>query len=197
MVGGSDFKKSQFNRAIQSNRQPGSAFKPLIFAVGLENGYNSASILLDSPSALGGADESLSWKPRNYDGKFKGQMTFRRALETSRNIPTIRLTQDIGVSNIISFVDRLKLNLDLPKDLSVSLGSFGINLLDLVKTYAIFPSGGRPIRIQSVISIKDRYGNINCFNKIYFIDFNDFYIKLISFNIKHENILITLEIKMK
>jgi penicillin-binding protein 1A len=161
MVGGSDFKKSQFNRAVQSNRQPGSAFKPLIFAVGLENGYNSASILLDSPSALGGADASLSWKPRNYDGKFKGQMTYRRALETSRNIPTIRLTQDIGVSNIISFVDRLKLKLDLPKDLSVSLGSFGINLLDLVKTYAIFPSGGRPIRIKSVLSIKDRFGKVH------------------------------------
>ena len=165
MVGGSDFKKSQFNRAVQSNRQPGSAFKPLIFAVGLENGYNSASILLDSPSALGGADESLSWKPRNYDGKFKGQMTYRRALETSRNIPTIRLTQDIGVSNIINFVDRLNLNLDLPRDLSVSLGSFGINLLDLVKTYAIFPSGGRPIRIKSVVSIKDRYGNVHQFQE--------------------------------
>lgn len=165
MVGGSDFKKSQFNRAVQSNRQPGSAFKPLIFAVGLENGYNSASILLDSPSALGGADESLSWKPRNYDGKFKGQMTYRRALETSRNIPTIRLTQDVGVSNIISFVDRLNLDLDLPKDLSVSLGSFGINLLDLVKTYAIFPSGGRPIKLKSVVSIKDRYGNVHQFQE--------------------------------
>ncbi len=160
MVGGSDFSKSQFNRAVQSNRQPGSAFKPLIFAVGLENNFTPASILLDSPSALGGADESLSWKPRNYDGQFKGQMTYRRALETSRNIPTIRLTQDIGVSNITSFVDRLNLEAELPKDLSVSLGSFGMNLLDLVKTYAIFPNGGRKVKLQSILSIKDRNGTV-------------------------------------
>lgn len=161
MVGGSDFQKSQFNRAVQSNRQPGSAFKPLLYAVGLEHGYTPASTLLDSPSALGGADESLSWKPRNYDGKFKGQMTYRRSLETSRNIPTIRLTQDIGVSNIISFVDRLKVDIDLPKDLSVSLGSFGMNLLDLVKTYSIFPNGGRLVKLKSILSIKDRYGTVH------------------------------------
>lgn len=164
MVGGSDFNKSQFNRVVQSNRQPGSAFKPLIFAVGLENGYTPASMLLDSPSALGGVDDSLSWKPRNYDGKFKGEMTFRRALEVSRNIPTIRLTQDIGVKKITDFVKRLNLNVELPQDLSVSLGSFGINLLDLVKTYAIFPSGGRTIKLKSIISIKDR------FQKNYLID---------------------------
>lgn len=167
LVGGSDFDKSQFNRAVQSNRQPGSAFKPLLYAVGLENGYTAASTLLDSPSALGGADASLSWKPRNYDGKFKGQMTYRRALETSRNIPTIRLTQDVGVSNVISFVDRLKLNLELPRDLSVSLGSFGINLLDLVKTYAIFPSGGRMVKLKSVLSIKDRYNKVHQFEETY------------------------------
>jgi penicillin-binding protein 1A len=165
MVGGSDFSKSQFNRAVQSNRQPGSAFKPLIFAVGLENKYTAASILLDSPSALGGADESLSWKPRNYDGKFKGQMTFRRALETSRNIPTIRLTQDVGVSNIISFVDRLNLDIELPKDLSVSLGSFGMNLLDLVKTYSIFPNGGRKVKLKSILEITDRNGNLYTFEE--------------------------------
>lgn len=158
MVGGSDFSKSQFNRAVQSNRQPGSAFKPLIYAAGLENGFTPASILLDSPQALGGVDDSLSWKPRNYDGKFKGEMTFRKALEISRNIPTIRLTQDVGVEKIKNMIERIKVDADLPKDLSVSLGSFGINLLDLVKTYAIFPNGGRRVKLKSIISIKDRYG---------------------------------------
>ncbi len=165
MVGGSDFSKSQFNRAVQSNRQPGSAFKPLIYAVGLENGFTPSSMLLDSPQALGGVDDSLSWKPRNYDGRFKGEMSFRRALETSRNIPTIRLTQDVGVSRIINFVERIKVEADLPKDLSVSLGSFGINLLDLVKTYAIFPNGGKKVKIKSVISVKDRFGNLVDFEK--------------------------------
>lgn len=178
MVGGSDFSRSQFNRVVQSNRQPGSAFKPIIFAVGLENGYTPASILLDSPSALGGVDDSLSWKPRNYDGKFKGEMTYRRALEVSRNIPTIRLTQDVGVKRITDFVDRLKLNADLPQDLSVSLGSFGINLMDLVKAYAIFPSGGHIIKLKSIISVKDRY------QKVYHIDE---YAELNESNRDHKN----------
>lgn len=161
MVGGSDFSKSQFNRVVQSNRQPGSAFKPLIYAVGLENSYTPASVILDSPQALGGVDDSLSWKPRNYDGKFKGSMTFRRALETSRNIPTIKLTQDVGVQKISNFVERLNLDVELPQDLSVSLGSFGINLMNLVKMYAIFPNGGRKVKLKSILSIKDRFGNVH------------------------------------
>jgi penicillin-binding protein 1A len=161
MVGGSDFEKSQFNRAVQSNRQPGSAFKPIIYASGLENGFTPASILLDSPQALGGVDDSLSWKPRNYDGKFKGEMTFRRALETSRNIPTIRLSQQVGVDKIKDLVNRVKVDAELPNDLSVSLGSFGINLLDLVKLYAIFPNGGRKVKIKSIISIKGRDGELH------------------------------------
>jgi penicillin-binding protein 1A len=161
LVGGYSFKESQFNRVVQSNRQPGSAFKPMLFAVGLENGYTPSSVLMDSPQALAaGIDQTLQWKPRNYDGKFKGEMTFRRALETSRNIPTIRLVQDVGVTNILNFVERLKLNAKLPPDLSISLGSFGMNLLDLVKAYAIFPNGGRILKLKSVLSIKDRFGKV-------------------------------------
>tara|TARA_Y100000768_G_scaffold388543_1_gene385088 strand:- start:1371 stop:4106 length:2736 start_codon:yes stop_codon:yes gene_type:complete len=159
MVGGSDFEVSQFNRVVQSNRQPGSAFKPIIYATGLENYYNPASILLDSPQALSGVDDTLSWKPGNYDGKFKGSMTFRRALETSRNIPTIKLSQDVGVEKIINFVERNKVNADLPRDLSVSLGSFGMNLIDLVKLYSIFPNGGKLIKVKSILSVKDRFGS--------------------------------------
>lgn len=160
MVGGSSFKKSKFNRAVQAQRQPGSAFKPLIYAVGLENGYNPATILFDSPQALGSVDENISWKPRNYDGKFKGTMTYRRALEISRNVPTIRLTQDVGVKKVADFVSRLKLDVELPEDLSISLGSFGINLLNLVKMYSIFPNGGRRVHLKSVVSIKDRDGKV-------------------------------------
>lgn len=158
MVGGYDFSKSQFNRAIQSNRQPGSAFKPLLYAASLENGYNPASVLLDSPSALGSSDENLNWKPQNYDGKFKGEMTLRRSLETSRNIPTIKLVQDVGVKNVKDFIHRFNPNLDLPNDLSISLGSFGINLLDLVKMYGVFPNKGRLVKVKSIISIKNQEG---------------------------------------
>lgn len=158
MVGGVDFQKSQFNRVIQSARQPGSAFKPFIYAASLENGYTPSTILMDTPQALGGVDDSLSWKPRNYDGDFKGPMTLRNALEVSRNIPTVRLVQNLGVDKIHSFVNRLHMQTELPKDMSLSLGSFGISLAELAKAYAVFPNGGRAIRLHHITSIKDRTG---------------------------------------
>jgi len=158
LVGGIDFHKSQFNRAIQSSRQPGSAFKPFIFAAALENGYTPATILMDTPQALGGVDESLSWKPRNYDGEFQGPMTLRNALEVSRNIPTVRIVQDLGVPKIIDFVKRLHINAEIPKDMSMSLGSFGISLAELAKGFAVFPNGGKAVRLKSITSIKDRWG---------------------------------------
>ena len=157
-VGGANFLKSQFNRAIQSHRQPGSSFKPILFAAGLENGFTPASILMDSPEALGGVDSSLNWKPRNYDGKFKGPMTFRNSLEKSRNIPTIRLASDIGVPKILEFTDRIGFNAKVDKDLSLALGSFGVTLMDIVSTYAIFPNGGKIVHPKSIISIVDRDG---------------------------------------
>lgn len=158
LVGGVDFAKSQFNRAIQSSRQPGSSFKPFIYAAAIENGYKPNTILMDTPQALGGVDNSLNWKPRNYDGEFLGPMTFRHALEVSRNIPTVRLVQDLGVNKINSFVERFHIYADLPKDMSLSLGSFGVSLAELTKGYAVFPNGGRAIRLVHITSIKDRSG---------------------------------------
>ncbi|WP_127715678.1 penicillin-binding protein 1A [Halobacteriovorax sp. HLS] len=157
-VGGADFGRSQFDRAIQSTRQPGSSFKPILFAAGLENGFTPASILLDSPEALGGSDSTLNWKPRNYDGKFIGPMTFRNSLEKSRNIPTIKLASEIGVPKILEFTDRIGFNAKLDKDLSLALGSFGVTLMDIVSTYAIFPNGGKLVHPKSIISIVDRFG---------------------------------------
>ncbi len=158
LVGGVDFQKSQFNRAIQSSRQPGSSFKPFIYAAALESGYNPSSILMDSPQALGGVDDSLNWKPRNYDGEFMGPMTLRHALEVSRNIPTVRLLMDVGVKKITDFAKRFHIDAELPKDMSLSLGSFGISLAELTKAYAIFPNGGKAIRLHHITSIKDRNG---------------------------------------
>jgi penicillin-binding protein 1A len=157
-VGGSDFSRSQFNRVIQSLRQPGSSFKPILFAAGLENGYQPNSVIIDSPEALASNDIGVNWKPRNYDGKFKGPMTLRRALETSRNIPTIKLAQEVGVGKIHNFAKRIGFSADMDKDLSLSLGSFGATLLDMVKAYAIFPSGGKYIEPTSVLEIRDREG---------------------------------------
>ena len=167
LVGGANFKKSQFNRAIQSKRQPGSSFKPILFAAALENGYTPASIIIDSPETLGGVDETLNWKPRNYDGKFKGPTTLRNSLEQSRNVPTVKIASDLGVQTILDFVDRIGLDAELDQDLSLSLGSFGVTLMDLVGTYAIFPNGGRKVIPKSIVSITDRFGNAVAFDESY------------------------------
>jgi len=163
-VGGADFAKSQFNRAIQSKRQPGSSFKPLLFAAGLENGYTPSTIIIDSPEALGGVDASLNWKPRNYDGKFKGPITFRNSLEQSRNVPTIKIAERIGVPGVLDFSKRIGFNAELDPDLSLSLGSFGVTLMDIVSTYSIFPNGGKRIYPKTITKITDRNG------KQYFIE---------------------------
>lgn len=158
MVGGVDFARSQFNRALQAQRQPGSSFKPFIFAAALEEGYTPATILLDTPQALGGNSENLSWKPRNYDGEFMGPMTFRKALEISRNIPTVRILQDVGVEKTSAFAKRIGIRAQLPSDMSISLGSFGISLTELVKGYAVLANGGKRVTIKALTSVKDRHG---------------------------------------
>ncbi len=159
LVGGTDFNKSQFNRALQSKRQPGSSFKPILFAAALEHDYTPATIIIDSPEALGGVDDALNWKPRNYDGKFKGPITFRNALEQSRNVPTIKIAHSIGVKGIFSFADRIGFKAKLDPDLSVSLGSFGVTLMDIVSTYGIFPNGGKKLMVRAIESVTDRDGN--------------------------------------
>jgi len=167
LVGGFDFKRSQFNRAIQSKRQPGSAFKPILFAAAIENGYTPASIIIDSPETLGGVDETLNWKPRNYDGKFKGPVTLRDSLEHSRNVPTVKIASDLGVGTIHDFVNRIGFKADMAQDLSLALGSFGVTLMDIVATYSIFPNGGKKIYPKAIISITDRYGKAVAFEESY------------------------------
>lgn len=164
-VGGYDFSKSQFNRAIQSQRQPGSSFKPLLFAAGLENGFTPSTVIIDSPEALGGYDASLNWKPRNYDGKFKGPITFRNSLEQSRNVPTIKIAEKLGVPKVIDFMNRIGFKANLDKDLSLALGSFGVTLMDMVATYGIFPNGGKLLKIKSILSVTDRNGESYLFEQ--------------------------------
>ncbi|MBP9674007.1 MAG: PBP1A family penicillin-binding protein [Bacteriovoracaceae bacterium] len=160
LVGGSNFEKSQFNRATQARRQPGSAYKPLIYAAGLERNYHPASILIDTPQALAGTDEGLSWKPRNYDGEYKGPITYRQALEESRNIPTIKLAETLGVSTLKEITERFGITEKLPNNLSIALGSFGVTPLELTAAYAIFANGGKRIPPQAIMSIKDQKGKM-------------------------------------
>jgi penicillin-binding protein 1A len=165
MVGGYNFLKSQFNRALQSRRQPGSSFKPLLYAAALENGYNPSSIIIDSPETLGGVDEGLNWKPRNYDGKFKGPITFRNSLEQSRNVTTIKIASDLGVDKVVKFSERIGFNAELDKDLSLALGSFGVTLQDIVATYAIFPNGGLKLKPKSIVAVYNRNEELISFNE--------------------------------
>jgi penicillin-binding protein 1A len=159
LVGGVDFEKSQFNRALQAKRQPGSAFKPFIYAKALEEGMTASSILFDTPQALSGVDQMVDWKPRNYDGEFLGPITFRKSLENSRNVPTIKLLQRVGVNKLQVFLNRIGIKLEREIDLSLALGSFGMNLLDMVSSYSIFPSGGQKISPKSIVSIKNAFGD--------------------------------------
>lgn len=158
-VGGTDFEKSKYNRVIQAFRQPGSSFKPIIYAAALENGFTPNSIIIDSPEALGGVDQGLNWKPKNYDGKFLGPVTLRTAIENSRNIPAIKVADQVGIQKILAFAERIGFEAKLPRELSIALGTFGVSLYDLVTTYAVFPSQGKMIDARSIVSIVDRNGN--------------------------------------
>lgn len=159
MEGGYDFEKSEFNRATQAQRQPGSSFKPIIYAAALEKGYNPASVIQDSPIVYEDA-ESGKWKPSNFEEKFYGDTTFRQALIKSRNVPTIKIVQAIQVPFVIDYARRLGFGGQLNPDLSISLGSGSATLLDLTRTYALFPRFGRKVSPRFYTTVVDRDGNV-------------------------------------
>jgi penicillin-binding protein 1A len=160
MVGGYDFEGSEFNRATQAARQPGSAFKPIIYASALERGFTPASVIVDSPIVFKNADGATSWKPNNYEEKFYGDTTFRQALIKSRNIPTVKIVQSVTVPYLIQYARRLGMNSQFNADLSISLGSGTLSLMDLTKIYALFPRLGRKIDPVLVSRLEDRSGRV-------------------------------------
>lgn len=165
-VGGSNYKLSKFNRVVQAKRQPGSSFKPILFAAALEYGYNPSTIIMDTPEAMPGFDSASSWKPKNYDGEYKGPVTMRVSLEQSRNIPTIKIADKVGVSNILKFADRIGFNAKLENNLSIALGTFGVSPRDMVTTYAIFANGGRFVTPRAIVSVVDRDGKKYIINEV-------------------------------
>lgn len=165
-VGGNDFKSSKFNRVIQAKRQPGSSFKPILYSAALEHGYTPTTIIMDTPEAMPGFDSASSWKPKNYEGDYKGPVTMRTALEESRNIPTIKMADKIGVGTILKFSDRIGFNAKLDNNLSIALGTFGVSLRDLVTTFAIYPNGGRFVTPRAILSVIDRDGKKYIVNEI-------------------------------
>ena len=159
MVGGSSFVNSHFNRALQSLRQPGSAFKPFVYAAAIKYGFTPSSIIIDSPESLDAGAHNINWKPRNYDGKYLGPITLRTSLEKSRNVTTIKLARSIGVSFLSSFLEEMGFNFKDKKDLSVVLGSQGITLFDLVKRYSYFLKESVNKDANYILSVKDYKGN--------------------------------------
>ncbi len=157
MVGGYDFSKSQFNRATQAVRQPGSAFKPIIFATALQDGYTPASIIIDSPVIFNEKEDTFGkWKPVNFEKKFYGPTSVRTALTQSRNVVTIKLLQNTGVPKAIQMARRLGITTDLSNNLSIALGSSGVTLYELVSAYSIFANQGMRLPPVPIRYIKDR-----------------------------------------
>ncbi len=154
MVGGRDFNQSQFNRAWQAVRQPGSSFKPIIYAAALERGFGSADLLEDAPVTYK-VDNNKTWKPENFSKRYRGMVTMRRALEQSINIPAIRLLEKIGVDETIQYTRRLGLTRQLGPYLSLALGSSDLTLLELTSIYAVFANYGIRMEPAAILMITD------------------------------------------
>ena len=159
LSGGFSFKKSEFNRATQALRQPGSAFKPFIYALALENGYTPSTLILDAPLVLKQGSDLKLWKPENYGKKFYGPSTLRMGLEKSRNLMTVRIAQDLGVKKIINFSKKLGIYENPSELLSISLGSAETTLLKLTSAYSSFVNSGKLIKPIMVDRIQDSEGN--------------------------------------
>ncbi|MEE8556450.1 MAG: penicillin-binding transpeptidase domain-containing protein, partial [Myxococcota bacterium] len=160
MIGGYSFGRSQFNRAVQGRRQPGSAFKPIIYAAALEAGYTPATIVYDTPIVWKDLETGALWKPGNYSQRFYGPITLRAALARSRNIATIKILRDVGVRRVIEMARTLGIRSPLARDLSLALGSSEVTLTELVRAYATFPSGGRLIDPIFILEVRSRDGEL-------------------------------------
>ncbi len=159
MSGGFSFKKSEFNRVSQAKRQPGSAFKPFIYALALENNYTPSSLILDAPIVLDQGDDLKMWKPENYGKKFYGLSTLRTGLEKSRNLMTVRISQDLGIDKIINFSKKLNIYDNPDELLSVSLGSAETTLLNITNAYCSFVNGGKLVTPIIIDRIQESEGN--------------------------------------
>lgn len=158
MVGGFSFALSQFDRAAQARRQPGSSFKPFVYAAALDNGYKPTSVILDAPITIEQGAGLDVWKPRNYSGQFYGPTTLRVGIEHSRNLMTVRLAQDMGMPLVGEYSRRFGIYDDLTPVLSMALGAGETTLLKLTAGYSIFANGGHQVRPTLIDRIQDRMG---------------------------------------
>lgn len=157
MIGGFSFSKSEFNRATQAYRQPGSAFKPFVYAAALDNGYTPASVVLDGPVEIDQGAAGI-WKPKNYGGTFAGPSTLRYGVEHSRNLMTVRLANDLGMPIVAEYAERFGIYDHLQPVLAMALGAGETTVLRLVSAFAVIANGGRSLNPSLVDRIQDRYG---------------------------------------
>ena len=158
LVGGFNFKTSEFNRVTQAKRQPGSAFKPIVYAAALDNGFAPNSIILDAPFVESQGVGLKNWKPENYGKKFYGPSTLRKGIEYSRNLMTIRIAKILGLDKILDLSKKLEIYDEIPELLSVSLGAAETTLINLTSAYAPFVNGGKKIKPNLISRIQDRRG---------------------------------------
>ena len=158
LAGGFNYKSSEFNRVTQAKRQPGSAFKPIVYAAALENGFSPNSIILDAPFVESQGVGLKDWKPENYGKKFYGPSTFRKGIEYSRNLMTVRIAKILGLNTILDLSKQLNIYDEIPELLSVSLGAAETTLMNLTSSYAPFVNGGKKIEPNLISRIQDRRG---------------------------------------
>ena len=158
MVGGFSFADSQFNRATQAERQPGSAFKPFVYSAALDNGYTPSSVVMDAPISIDQGGGQGVWEPENYEGDFLGPSTLRTGIEHSRNVMTVRLAQDMGMPLVAEYARRFGIYDNMLPVLSMALGAGETTVLKMAAGYAVFDNGGREVRPTLIDRIQNRYG---------------------------------------
>ncbi|MBW2167389.1 MAG: penicillin-binding protein 1A [Deltaproteobacteria bacterium] len=160
MIGGKDFYKSPYNRATVARRQPGSAFKPIVYAHAMEKGFTQNMMILDAPVAFKGRKKGEAWKPENFSKNYQGEITLRKALALSKNIPAVRLIEMLGPSSVVQFGYKLGIKSTLSPNLSLALGTSEVTLLELTSAYTVFPNRGKSIKPYGVMEIVDHNGRI-------------------------------------
>jgi penicillin-binding protein 1A len=159
MVGGWNFNRSKFNRAVQAYRQLGSTFKPVVYTAAIDRGFTPTSILLDAPVSYPAGNGQI-YSPHNYDHKFEGPITLRWALEESRNVPAIKMMDTLGPKHVLEYAKRFGFPEDFPPYLSIALGAGDATLLEVTSAYTVFPNQGVRMKPFTVLSVKDRDGNL-------------------------------------
>jgi penicillin-binding protein 1A len=160
MVGGHSFERSKFNRATQALRQVGSSFKPIVYTTAIDRGYTPVSILMDAPVSFAAGPNQPMYSPQNYDHRFEGPVTLRHALEDSRNIPAVRLMDQLGPRQVIAYARRLGLESPIPPYLPVALGAAEATLMEMTSAFAVFPNQGVHMQPYAILKVTDREGNV-------------------------------------